>query len=338
MKKVLFVLFISVTFYSCGEETDKVDKKKNQELIIESEQNDPESLNVDSVIVEGTKEVLDKRNSDFAHPRFSYDDNKLFFTTNNYNGIWMVNLDGYGEKKITDARGSGYKFAISGTKPVIYYRQDEFGKHGLKLSYSIVKHNYKTGESGVVYQSKSEISYPISFKGGVAFIKDNKTYFIENGDKISGPDDSEFFYAYSKVNKLIIIQNKKKKVLTPDGGSNIIWTEVMPGTKKVVYTAAGKGTYIFNIKDSTKTKLDSFEEPRFSGVHSLLVFTKSTDDGMKTTGSDIYIYNDNSRKIQNITDSKDEIELHPAWSNDGKMIAFNNLNGQIKIIKLTIVN
>jgi Tol biopolymer transport system component len=338
MKKVLILLLIGIAAVSCQKETEKTAQGDKIDTLKESETPEYRMQEADSVAVKEIVKVIGNSDEQYSHPKFSHDDSRILFTTGNYKGIWIVNKDGSGLKQLTDARGSGYNFAVAESRPVIYYRQDEFGKRGRRLSYSIVKYNYDTDENSVIYQSEEEISYPIAFKDGLAFIKNENPYYIKDGNNAKPLKDSEFFYAYSKVNKIIIIEGENKKVINPVGSSNIIWTEVMPYHKQIMFTAAGDGTYLFDPKDSSKTKLGEFEQPQASGKYPLIVFAKTSDDGMKTTGSDIYVYNRKGSSRKNLTKNTDEIELNPVWSNSGKEIAFNNLNGEIKIIKLTIVN
>ena len=65
-----------------------------------------------------------------------------------------------------------------------------------------------------------------------------------------------------------------------------------------------------------------------------IIGMKEEDDGHKTTSSDIYAINIQTKQEIKLTNTTDEIEMYPACSTDGKRIVYHTEKGEIGMIEL----
>lgn len=230
-------------------------------------------------------------------PRFSPDGQNLLLTKNNYKGLWIYNIPQKQLTKINDYYGSGFNSSINLENGKINFFKDEFVNNKRESLLKIFDLNLG-----------SEV---------------NDSLITNVQLKV-----------YSENSQIIINHRRVRKAIKPLGEGNYIWVSLSPKGDKILFTLAGKGTYICDLNGRIQSELGYANAPKWSPDGKWIVFMNDKDDGLNYISSDIFVASADGKLKFNITDSISEIEMYPEWSNDGNKIVYNNLSGEIFVAEL----
>jgi Tol biopolymer transport system component len=141
---------------------------------------------------------------------------------------------------------------------------------------------------------------------------------------------------YIEDQKIAIILDNQKKLLTPLGEGNYIWPSLSPDKTRLLFTFAGRGTFVADLAGNVLAELGIARAPEWSPDGNWVVCMVDVDDGHVITASDIWVVSaDGKRRIQ-LTETEDLIEMHPAWSPSMDKIAFDTVDGRIGYLTIEI--
>ena len=292
------------------------------------------SEEADSLYITETITLPKPSAGDFTHPKFSPDNSKLFFTSAGYKGIWYYDLSDSSLEQPTSQNGTGYNFVFSEDGSKIYYQLPASTVSNGEEKYSLVEQNIQSGRINVLLTSGEKFTQLKYLSGGNIF-------FIQNGEpdilniaskQLEKPANHQTKIVFNETNGVKNYYKGEEKSLV-SSEDNIIWAEPNPINDKILYYAAGKGAVIADSSGASET-LGDFRAAKWSPEGNFILYMIDKDDGHRVTDSDIYIYSMKGEKSFKITDTKKIIEMNPVWSKDGNMIAFNTLDGFIKIAKI----
>ncbi|NJD21485.1 MAG: hypothetical protein FIA82_02270 [Melioribacter sp.] len=303
MKKILLILFITVASVLA------------QNVTV-----------VDDIAVTTSKEGF------FYYPTISPDGTSLLFSSENYKGLWSKNLSTGKIIKITDANGAGFEPGFSSVSKEILFREDKFikGKRFTSLlSYDIAAKKSIVVEEGVrdlkICRDNSN-----AFKNYVKGTEVRTTLKQRMMQKTSAPDRVVFI----QDSKIALSENSVTKVVKPFGEGNYIWPSLSPDKTKLLFTLAGRGTYVSKLDGTILNTVGYANYPSWSPDGNWILFMKDIDNGEIIISSDIYIANIKTGKYFNLTLQRVNIALYPKWGADNSEIYYNTDNGQIRKIKL----
>ena len=290
--------------------------------------------NADSLIVSETITLPKPSMGDFSNPKFSTDNSKLFFTSAGFNGIWYYNLNDSSMEQFSSQNGTGYNFVFSEDGSKIYYQLPASTVSNGEEKYSLVEQDINTGKINVLHTSGDKFTQLKYLSGNkIFYIQKNKPQILDvknkQLDKSADISSKIIFYETTRVKRYY--KGKEKNIVTSE--ENIIWMEENPVNDKILFYTIGKGAVIADSSGAVET-LGDFRAAKWSPDGSFIVYMIDEDDGHRVTASDIYVYSIKTGKSFNITATKDVIEMNPVWSDDGNMIAYNTLDGFIKIAKI----
>lgn len=268
----------------------------------------------------------------FYYPAVSPDGTSLLFSSENYKGLWSKNLSTGKIVKITDASGAGYEPGFSTVSKEILFREDKFikGKRFTSLfSYDIAAKKSVVVEEGVrdlkICRDNSN-----AFKNYVKGTEVRTTLKQRMMQKISALERVVFI----QDTKIALSENNVTKVIQPLGEGNYIWPSLSPDKTKLLFTLAGRGTYVSKLDGTILNKVGYANYPSWSPDGNWILFMKDIDNGEIIISSDIYIANIKTGKYFNLTLQRDNIALYPKWGATNSEIYYNTDNGQIRKIKL----
>ena len=230
-------------------------------------------------------------------PRFSPDGNYILLTKDNFKGLWLYNISENQLTKLNDYYGSGFNSSISSESGKINFHKDDFAD---KRRESVQK-----------------------------FFDTNLNYEIE--DTLININQADVFTENSQI---VITQNGLRKKIKPLGDGNYIWVSLSPKNDKILFTLAGKGTYISDLNGRIITELGYANAPKWSPDGKWIVYMDDKDDGFNYVSSDIIVVSADGELKFNITDTNSEIEMYPEWSREGNKIVYHNLSGEIFLAEL----
>ena len=287
-----------------------------------------------------TFKVVDKKtiNLDDQYliaPQWSPDGNFIAAAGNNYGSIWIYNIKMNKWKKLIEQNGAGWDFDWSPDSKKIAFRANIFNN---RRKQTIIKYvDIATGKVRKVVAYNRNFSTPKWITDEwLAFLHNDefKTVSIANNNMTSSALNVPQKNICLLSNAGVYIKKSNQAVKPLDSVKGQIFNvSFSPDGKTILFKRPGRK--IFTLKENTtKAKLIAEGEmPCWSPSGKFIVFSKTKEDGYKYLSSDIFICDSEGGNERQITRSKDELEMRPDWSPDGKKIACDS-NGKIILINL----
>ncbi len=286
-----------------------------------------------TISVLGTQDITSKKEGEFYYPKFSPDGSKIFFTRANYKGIYYVSLDDNALVQLNNEDGAGYEFNLSQNN-LVYYRTDHY-INGRKYS-SLKSMDVITKAFQVIATDKRFLSTPKSLNNNIiAYTINNRIqkFIPKSANNKIEVSSTEKPYVEIEKSKLALIESGTKKIITPVGKGNYIWPSVSPDNSKLLFTVAGKGTYVSDLNGNILADLGYANYPKWSPDGRWISYMVDKDNGLSVTSSDIFIVSSDGEKKFQITDTEDVFEMYPDWSPKGDQLVLNSYDGKIILIK-----
>lgn len=260
----------------------------------------------------------------FMSPVWSPDGKMIAFTTEKYNGIWVINLDNKNVKQITNEPAAGFIIKWSKNSENILTRVARF--EGMKRFNAVKIFNVLTGEE------KQLSDYRTIMPGIPDWANGDEEVFIYNRDKLeifpTGLTSTETSTAekivYKRNNK-IAVENLTANALNiyePVTNGEILNLTISPDGLKVAFEIIGGNMYSMNIDGTNLVDLGIGYRPSWSHNSQYLVYMITEDDGHQYTSSDIYTIRFDGSEKTNLTNTN-KLEMNPSWSPDGRFIAYD---------------
>lgn len=290
------------------------------------------SLTAQTVIVVEDAAVTAKKDGRFYFPTISADGKYLLFSTDGYKGLWCKNLNSGKVIKISDAAGAGYEPGFNSLNNEILFREDKFIK-GKRFS-SLLSYDMSAKKAVVLEAGIRDLKLcrdnRNTFKN---YVKETEVHSTMKQKMLKTFSTSERA-VFIQDSKIVLSENNSNKIFQPLGDGNYIWPALSPDKTKILFTFAGKGTYVSNLEGTILNKIGYANYPSWSPDGNWILFMKDIDDGENVISSDVYIANLITGKYFNLTMKKDDISMYPKWGNTNTEIFYNTDSGQIRKIKL----
>jgi len=288
-----------------------------------------------------TEQILSKQDQPFAYPKFSPQGDKILLSSPKYKGLWLYEIDNQNIKQLNDRTGAGYKAKFSSDGSQILFRYNSYQNHR-KFSTLAIQHIDSKKVSELV-KNKRDLSPPHSFaKKSILFNLQNKNQvydleakMIQSQTALNKSVSSEPV-VYTENSQLIISRNGQEKVLNPAGKGHYIWGSLSPDKSRILFTVAGKGTYISDLEGKIIADLGHANYPNWSPDGRWIVGVQDRDDGHKITHSEIIIVSADGQTKHQLTNTENKIELNPDWSPVENKIVYDTIDGKIEMLQLSI--
>lgn len=250
---------------------------------------------------------------------------KVLFTTENYKGLKLYDLTENKQVEVSTDNGAGYKPVFGAGGNEVYYRKTSY-QNGFRQD-ALLKTNLKKMTKQEIIASSRSLKSPVAVKDGITVASEGK--LLKTG-KAQQP------YAVIEDNKIALYQGNDKTILQPCGADVIgyVWPSVSPDGTKLLFTCAGKGTFISDLKGKLISDLGTINAPVWY-TNNFVVGMVDSSDGQDYTASKIVISSVDGQTKQDLTDAQ-EIAMFPSVSPESNSIAYNTLNGEIFILSINI--
>lgn len=297
----------------------------------------PSFLPAQSILLKEIIHLTNPGDGEYYYPKFSNDGTKIFFTKDNYKGIYSYDLEKKSLKMLNDESGAGYEFDVNSSGNLVYYRSDRY-INGRKYS-TLKSLNTASGVIQKIVTDKRDLSTPryIGNNKIVYSVKDKITVVAGNNTlKKSVITSADKPFVLIEKSGIALYTAGKKKLLSPMGRGNYIWPSVSPDNTKLLFTCAGKGTFVSDLNGNIISKIGYANYPQWSPDGKWISYMVDKDNGYSVISSDVYISSWDGKKTFKITDTPDIYEMYPEWSPEGNRIAVNTYDGKILILVLNI--
>lgn len=260
------------------------------------------------------------------HPKMNADGNGYIFTQANYSGLWYASIDTRQAIQLSVAPSAGYQAQFIKNGKNILYREDQFisGKrYSSLMSVDLLTSDKVMIEENV--RSLKIINHPNRSES--VYLKDSEMISLNSFNEFSGINNNQRF-VYIEKSKIVLEENGRKKILMPIGDKNYIWPSISPDGSKLLFTCAGKGTFISDFDGQILNELGKLNHPSWSPKGDYVIGMDDKDDGVKILSSDIIVYDLVRDKRFNITISDNDIALYPSWGATKYSVLYNTLDGR----------
>ncbi len=347
MRKLITVvfLFLTLSFAACSgnedsKKTEENGTKHKTEIPEEPEgfksihQRDYEkyktktgrNLKIDSVFAASTIELTDANEGKFYHPKVSGNGEYLFFTSQNYQGLWVKRINDSNIIRLSSGRGAGYKFVVSPDGNKVFYRLRIKGSKSRRTGFSLIMQNVNSGKIEIIVSSEQRISPPVLVANEVVYFVDGQLQRkkVLNFNVGKAADVVHFNGKVFKVDADTVEElNLREK--------NILSIELSPVSGDILFSVRGKGIYVY--KNGKSIFIDSGENPVWSPDGRLITYTKEKSDGMQIKETEIFIASVTPVKIFDLNLTGET----PVWHPDGRHIIYSDSNGKILQTEINLV-
>lgn len=258
----------------------------------------------------------------FMHPVWSPHGNRLALAGANYQGLWIMDRQGGEPQQITDQMGAGFGPVWSPDAQRIACRVTEV-QNKRRLS-TIAVFDLDKKEATELTEHKKNLGLPQWMDQGrkLFFTIDGKTEMAEAPGATKTDPLEEETLLYLRDGAMVLRQwpGEEETTLQPVEG-NVLSAVLSPDGMHIAFQVSGAQLYVMEANGTGLVELGPGERPQWSPDGQWLTFMVTEDDGHRILSSDIYaIHRDGTSRVA-ITQTLDRLEMNPAWSPDGRMIA-----------------
>lgn len=265
-----------------------------------------------------------------SFPVLSPAGDKLLFSSENHKGLWLYDLNSKELITICENEGSGYApiFNADGTK--VFYRKTIYQdkrKFDAIESFDLVKK-----QKVEMISPQRNLSLLQNYHNGFLVSTDRKLLKATFGKTMNNIPP----YVCTEDLKLVVYANGKRTELNPIGENDAryIWVSLSPDSKKILFTVAGKGTFVSDLEGKIVASLGYLNAPVWYD-NNFVVGMQDKDDGHFITSSKVLMVSLNGKTKMTLSlDS--EIAMYPSASSKGNKVAYNKLEGDIIIVELNV--
>ncbi|MDW7678990.1 MAG: hypothetical protein SCK70_00370 [bacterium] len=272
-------------------------------------------------------------------PKWSPDGEKIAMTEANYVGIWVLEPATNDYLQVTDEVGAGFGFQWSNDSRRILCRVSKFEKG---RRYNAVKlFDLQTGQVQQLTEYRTLMTGLPQWAENDAgvYLHSNKglEIFEVKGEGVvsAKPKLRQRKVLYVDDNALYHFENQLKKRIVKKLDGIYLNTTLSPDGGKLAFELYAGNMYVLDLETNELTDLGEGNHPEWAPDSKRLVYMIVRDDGHDITESDIYAINIDGSGKTNLTQNREQIQMHPSWSPDGNKIAFDEYRtGVIYILEL----
>ena len=284
---------------------------------------------VSAVQLVGSPRPITPAEATFMAPSWSPDNVTLAVTKPNHRGIYLLSAAGndtplrYGNESVT---ALGAQWSSEGDRMLVYLSRYEnhrrFSAIGILDVLSdelVILTDFDTGPTGAAIWSTDQESVHI-LKESEHLLRSARGAALDK--QAAGSDALPLYYlrrqqimrhelASGDMQEIDSVPGKKLNLaLSPDGS-------------KMAFEIIGGNLWVANIDGSHPVDLGRGHRPSWSPDGAALTFQQTTDDGHQFLTADIIVVLADGAGRVNITAAHDRLEMNPAWSPDGRFIAYD---------------
>lgn len=250
---------------------------------------------------------------------------KLLFTASGFSGLNLVDLVTNQVSEISKEAGAGYEPQFSTDNARVFYRKTTLENN--RRFNSVQSYDLKAKRSTELLAPQRTL---------------NKIYPLNNGViAFAGKNILRATAVKSTAAPVVVSANEDLKIMLYNGKitylnplnmpePRYIWVSLSPDSKKILFTAAGKGTFICDLNGKILHSLGSINAPVWFNS-DYVVAMEDKDDGHQVISSKIVLISV-AKKTKTEISTPDKIAMYPTASGKANRIAYHTESGDIEVV------
>lgn len=263
------------------------------------------------------------------NPVLNMDGDKLLYTASGFSGLNLLDLKTKAVVEVSKDAGAGFEPQFSTDNSRIFYRKTTFENN--RRFNSVQSFDIKTNRNNELLAPQRLL---------------NKIYPLNNGViAFSGRNILRATATKSNATPVVVSANEDLKIMLYNGKISYlnplnmpepryIWVSLSPDSKKILFTAAGKGTYICDLNGKILSSLGSVNAPVWFN-DNFVVAMEDKDDGHRVVSSKIVMISV-AKKTKTDISLPTKIAMYPTASGKANRIAYHTENGEIEVVEVKL--
>jgi len=269
---------------------------------------------------------------EFYYPLGNSDDSKIIFSSEAYKGLWMLDNTNGRIKKLNDYYSAGYEPVFTDGDRIIH-RKDDFKNN--RRFISIYEYNVFDKSETIIEKDLRDIAQIKVVNGDeINYSKNQSLLEISSNSKLAKSAANNLPVVMIENSDLVLYNNGEREVVNPIGDGNYLWASVSPDGTRLLFTFAGQGSFVTDLRGEIIGELNSAHYPQWSSNGEWILFMRDYDDGEQIIESDLFISTIDGKKEFKLTETKDIHEMYPVWSKSENAVYYNSTIGIIYKIEL----
>ncbi len=261
----------------------------------------------------------------FFHPVFSPSADYLLCTQMNFKGLKQVSLADGKISTLTEATGAGYRPVISDDGLSVAHRDVQLMKNRKFTALRMI--TLSDRKSKELIAPTRETFTPAFSDSELFFVKATKL------NRKSVPVAKLKPIVQIEDRKMVVYAGNIRSIICPNGETeSYIWPSFSPDGKMLVYTVAGKGTFISSADGKNVQSLGKLSAPKWLN-NRIIIGMDDKYFGQELISSELIAVSIDGKNRQILAGDK---AIYPAASFDGRKIAYSNNDGQLFIMNINI--
>lgn len=270
--------------------------------------------------------IADDNNS-FIHAVWSPQGDRIAFTSDNHNGIWIADSNGENIRLLTPDQGAGFGFSWSPDGKYILARATITEN---RRRFQEVKLYDTRNFSYHIIQEKTRGISALPFWAGngqhVGFVKDRQLQLVQRPDAGTNRSAERQNTVFPIMDKMISHDHatRESKEIAQFENRIIFDVSYNEDGSKVAFQVQGKGLYVMNADGSGLIELGHADGPAWMPGSKYIIVAMTEDDGYNIMASDLYAIDVNTGQRHLLTAHTEITALRPHVSSSGRWIAFHS--------------
>lgn len=285
-----------------------------------------------SIFAQNVKVIARKTLSEKGfNPVLNESGDKLLFTLSSFVGLNLLDLETNEQTLISKDAGAGYEPQFTVDNSQIVYRKTTFENN--RRFNALVSFNLKSKQSKLLLAPQRVL---------------NKTYATPDAViAFAGKNILRSSASKTSVPSIMVSSTEDLKIMLFDGKISYlnplemtepryIWVSLSPDKSRILFTAAGKGTFICDLKGNVVCSLGRLNAPVWYN-NQWVVAMEDKDDGHQIISSKIVLFSLKKKEAISISLAQ-HIALFPTASAKGNKIAYCTDKGSLELVTVSIQN
>lgn len=281
-----------------------------------------------SLKVANRYEIMPERTETKFYPVFNASGDKLLFSTTGYTGLQLYDFAQNKVNTISNAAGAGYEPIFDASENKIFYRTTSFENN--RRFDAIQSYDLNTGVQRQMLPPSREVKQARNFHNGLLVMADKKLMKSTFGSTQKSIPN----FVTTDDLRIVLYRNNIRYEMNPlrEADSRYIWVSLSPDNSKLLFTAAGRGTFVSDLDGKIIASLGYLNAPVWYN-NQYVVGMNDKDDGHVVTSSEIKIVNIDNKKAT-IISTNNQIAMYPAAAGNANRIAYHTTDGKIFVVEM----